>query len=154
MLELPCRYAHDWEGIDVRDYSIQSLVCGKREMTSLVNHSGIDNYEKPSHNKCGEEAALSVHPVEEDGAGNCSKKLERFNTPSSLSIFRTIWKFLSNDFFQVLVERIFWRPGLVRFFIICIFDFVLLENLPDLVAVRVVRLNEPGAVSSSANPIE
>jgi len=115
-----------------------------------MDHAGIDNNKHSSHDNSGEETALGKHSVKETSVDDCSKHKKASNTPSSLSVFTSVWKFLSYDFFEILIEWVFWWPSFFGLLFPFFFDLVFPEDLPDLIAVRMVRLNKPCAVSASS----
>jgi hypothetical protein len=121
-------------------------------MAALVDHTGINNNKHSSHGDGREETALCKHSVEETSIDNCSEKQKASDTPSTLGVFAAVWKLLSYNFFKVLIERVFWWPSFfdLIFTLTLFLDLVLLEYLPDLIAVRMVRLDEPCAVSASS----
>jgi len=116
-------------------------------MTALMDHSSIDNSKHASYDQGREETSLCIHSVKKASVNNCSKKHKCLNAPSSLGVFTAVWKFFPDNFLKILVERIFWWPSFFKFLFI---DLILSEDLPDLVAVRMVRFNEPGAVTASS----
>ena len=138
MLHFPSRNTHYWWTICQRDYSIQEWTSCKGLMTSLVNHSGIDNGKHTTCEQGGYEAAFSVHSIQESSFDNSSNNLECSDTPSSFGILTAIWKFLSYNFFKILIEWILWWPG---FFELLLIDLVFSEDLPNLVTVRMIRFD-------------
>lgn len=115
-------------------------------MAPLVNHSSIHDSEHASYDEGGKEASFSIHSVEKASIDGSSNDLECLNTPSSLGIFPSVGKFFSDDFLKVLVERILWWPSLCELLFL---NLILPEDLPHLITVWVIRLDEPSAVTAS-----